>query len=121
MDPVTPVLNLLFQVNPNELNDYFLKSESPFEQSNFVACGHHPIPSGLNENNELSIGPLVLQDVSLPAENGPITVNHMISLGNLDYGIDDFLIEVSVYDQNNTLRGRGHIRNTSAKEIGKPL
>ena len=116
MSLITPQLDLLEQENPNGPNDFILDSLSTFPQSNFTANGHGPIPTSLDANSELPIDLFVLED-----NNGPVSVNHQVNLGSLDYGLDDFIINVSVLDQNGQLKGKGHVRRTAAGGVAKPI
>ena len=121
MSLITPVLDLTFQQNTNAPNDYFLDSAATFTQSNFVANGQGPVPTSLDENDELNITLFVTEDDSLPSNNGSVTVDHFVALGNLDFGVADLKINVSVFDQASQLKGKGHVRTSSAREISKPI
>lgn len=116
MSLITPQLDLLEQDNPSGPNDFILDSLSTFPQSNFTANGHGQVPGSLDASGELPIDLFVLED-----NNGPATVNHQINLGSLDYGADEFIINVSVLDQNGQLKGKGHVRRTAAGTVAKPI
>lgn len=116
MSFITPQLELNLQVNVDGTKELILHSESSFNGVNYIANGHHPIPTSLDVNNILQISLLILE-----SENGSNMVSHTVELGKLNFDVEEFTIQVSLYNQQNKLKGKGDIRNTTAKEMGRPI
>lgn len=100
--------------------EYILCAESTFTEPNIIANGHDPIPGQL-ENGVLKIGLLVTESSDTSGGSGPSNTTHYVNLGDLCYETDDFDIEVTVYDNSRNPRTTNRVRNTSAKEVHKPI
>ena len=86
-------VKLFFQKKPGESAIYILESTAIFPDDDYVANGFAPLPTSLNSSNELDID-LIIKDGNNANNSNSSTVIHTISLGNLNFGLDDFKINV---------------------------
>ena len=116
---IEPDLILYCHMASDGEKKYTLHSKSVFMQPNIRYSGEGPVLDYLDCDNKLQIELLVAEDFTIRKKKGKSTVTHVLELGSLDFGVTEFDLEISVYDQDNNQRGRAHISNTAAKEVAR--
>jgi len=118
MSLVTPDLVLKYQQSPGEPIEFFLESEAKFQDESFIEDGYNPVPTVLNNSNELVIE-LLLEDSDPANSSSPSIVNHFVALGSLDFGLAEFDIVVEL-KKGGVKKGKGHTKNSNAIGFTRP-
>jgi len=108
-------------VAPGVRNNLILDATLWLEQANMVKSEEVSIAAELVDC-VLRVGLHVEADESRVNNNGPIQVSYSIDLGNKDYGVDEFTVEVTVSEKKTKKeKAKGRIKHIPSTQIGKPI
>lgn len=127
MNYFEPQVTLLKEIHMDQPDKYFLHVTTMVDQSNYIAMGHDPIPSGLNDEGILPINLKYGIDPNLECLCIATPIVHILEMGPLPSNLIDFAIDVSI-DDNLTLtdsstkpKGKTTVRSSDAKQIERPI
>jgi|GEM_PF-4244136 len=110
-------------VTPGVRNDLILDATLSLDQANMVKVEvkAEDIATELVDC-VLHVNLYVEADESLANNNGPVQISYSINLGNTDYGVDEFTVEVTVSEKSTKKeKAKGRVKHSPSNQIGKPI